>query len=358
MVLIDENTNAVPPVYTYETVNSITNYPADTVVQYLVRADFSGLVNATASSPRRFKNEFENPEVYEPVDYNETLGGGTNRNPYYVVFSSPPGSVWIKDLNVLRMTFPWGEREYVEVCGRALTDLSGWRLRIVDTTYAEKQNYLLPGGTILGNETNGFGFWVLGDNVPEISPDMTFTNTAGNYGMHLPAAGGIELLRTMGARAHAISYETSFGLYGGQAMTNAGYQFVGQDLFGNDSSVAKQGTGSVEADFGWSNTGQGYTPGSINAYQSLVGNPVAESTSILITDLWNDSTNTWIAFIATPTDRPLTDSDAWYSTNLLGADWTQIMTGGYSGSGGSYTQWFDVMTHSPIFYQIRVEDGQ
>ena len=187
---------------------------------------------------------------------------------------------------------------------------------------------------------------------------MTFTNPVGNYGMHLPPAGGIELLRTMGARAHAICYESSFGLFGGQAMTNAGYQFVGQDLFGNDSSVAKTGTGSTEGQFTWDTTGNGYTPGSINPFQTLTGNDVAIATSILITDVWNDTTNTWVTFLIDPTDRSLTSSEAWYSTNLVAPGWTQITGGGYSGSGGTYTQWFDVMTNNPIMYQIRAEDNQ
>lgn len=358
MILIEEDTNATPPVFIYESANSIAAQPIDTVVQYAVRADFGGIINAEASSPQRFTDQFVNPAEYEPIDYNDSYGGSSNRNPYYVAFSCPTGSVWINDLNVLRLSYEWGVEEYVEICGRALTDLGNWRIRIVDTTYAEKGNYLIPGGTSLGSETNGFGFWVLGDNVPVVSPDMTFTNTPGNYGMHLPAAGGIELLRTMGARAHAISYETSFGQFGGAAMTNAGYQFVGQDLFGNNSSVAKEGTGGTEGQFAWDTTGNGYTPGSINPFQTLVGNDVAIATSILLTDVWNDTTNTWIIFTASPSDRTLTSSEAWYSTDLLSPGWTQISGGGYDGSGGTYTQWFNVMTNVPIFYKIDAQDDQ
>ena len=36
-----------------------------------------------------------------------------------------------------------------------------------------------------------------------------------------------------------------------------------------------------------------------------------------------------------------------------------IANGGYGGTGGSYTQWFDLMTGSPAyFYRIEGEDGE
>jgi len=355
MILIEEDTNAAPPVYTYETANSIDPVAVDEVVQYVVRADFDGVINAEASSPQRFRDQFVNPAEYEPIDYNDMYGGG-NRNPYYVSFSCPTGSVWINELNLLRNASPnFGDREYIELCGRALIDLSGWRVRAVDTSYSQKSNHQIPASTVLGSETNGFGFWVLGDSNVVPAVDMLFTNAPGNFSMHLPTAGGIQLIRPMGAVAHAVSYNTTFGS-GGHLMV--GYQFIGTDQFFNDSAMAKAGTGSTEGQFTWSVTGQGFTPGAINPFQTLTGNDVAIATSILITDVWNDTTNTWITFLTDPSDRTLTSSETWYSTNLLAPGWSQIVGGGYDGSDGIYTQWFDVMTNSPIMYQIRAEDDQ
>jgi len=356
MTLIDENTNASPPVYTYETVNSIPSYPTDTVVQYLVRAEFGGELFADVTSPRRFKDAFVNPTVYEPADYNEQYGNGTNRTPYYVVYSCPPGSVWINEINILENTYPWGNYEYIELCGLSGIDLAGWRLVTEDTDFNTNGVYTISVNSELGWDTNGFGFWMLGDAA--LSPDQTFTNLPDAEGNNLPQTGGISLYRSMGALEMAVSYYTEFGSqFDALAMTNRGFACIDiADSWLDTEPLALIGTGSAVGDFIWSASSGGYSPGSENYSQILV-NVNDLPTVVVITAYWNDTTNTWLAFTTTP--RDITNAATWYSTNLLVSNWFPVSNGHYSGSAGSYTQGFDRMTNSPVyFYRIDAQDDQ
>ncbi len=353
----EQYTNNGRTVYVYETDGSIPAQDADEVVQYFVRASFDGELFANATSPRLFKSGFQNPAAYEPADYNEQHGGGTNVVPYYVVYSCPPGSVWINEINILENTYPWGDYEYVELCGLSGIDLTGWRLVIEDAAYSTSGMYTVWNNTTLGWDTNGFGFWVLGDTA--VSPDQTFTNNPDAEGNNLPHTGGISLFRSIGALEMSVSYYSEFGSqFDALSMTNRGFTCIDiADSWLDTEPLALVGTGSSVNDFTWSASSGGYTPGSVNYSQSLldVNNPPSVLT---IGNVWSDTTNTWITFLVSPTDRMITNSDAWYSTNLLVPGWVQISNGGYSGSGGSYTQWFDVMTNAPIFYKIEAKDDQ
>ncbi len=361
-------TNNNRTVYVYETDSAIPAQSADTVVQYFIRASFDGELFADATSPRLFKSDFQNPEAYEPADYNETYGGGSQIVPYYVVYSCPPGSVWINEVNIEDENASFqvvGDREFVELCGPDGLSLENWKIRLLTVTgppypsFITNQTYTITNNVVLGPpSTNGFAFWVLGDNTNTISPDQHFTHTPDASGFHMPLPdGGIQLLRSMGAIEDAVSYGT-IGSVPGAALsaTNAGFNYIGDDWYFFYSSLTAEGTNT--SGFTWHNDSASLTPGWINGNQTLIENALAVQTSIIITYLWNDTTNTWISFLVSPTDNALTSSEAWYSTNLLGPGWTQISGGGYDGSGGSYTQWFNVMTNSPIMYQIRAQDEQ
>jgi hypothetical protein len=363
MTLIATDTNASPPVYLYETANAIPGLTPDTVVQYLVRADFGGRLHADKTSPQRFKDAFENPAAYDPLDLNETYGGGTNRTPYFIVLENPLGSVWINEINIEDWNEYYevrGDREYVELCGPAGTSLQDWTIRFLTpvTPYPNlvtNDTYTIWNRPTLGNDTNGFGFWVLGDATNTIPYDQSFTNAADPYyGFNLPYPEGcIQLIRPIGLVEHAVSYGTSSGYFAAQYATNSGFHFAGIDNFWQDSSLGLTNTGSAYADFDWYDYAGSYTPGAINAGQELVQNNEIP-TELWIDATWIDSGSVYIAFTAT---RDITPT-AWYSTNLLQTNWWQISPAPYTGSGGSYTQWFSVMTNAPsYFYRIKGEDG-
>lgn len=355
-------------VYVYETDAPIPARAAGKVMQYFVRAEFDGDFYADATSPRIFKDRFQNPAAYYPVDYNQDYGNnGTNTTPYYLVYSCPPGSVWINEVNIEETDMygsPVGNLEFIELCGPKDISLEDWKIRLLTVTgppfptFVTNQTYSITNTPVLDEPTtNGFGFWVLGDDTNAISHDQVFTHNPDANGFHMPLPdGAIQLLRHSGPLEDAVSYGTIASEGNAETATNAGYEFIGCDWYFYDSSLTAEGTNTQG--FTWHNDSADRSAGWINKNQTLEENAMAVQTSILITRVWNDTTNTWVSFLVTPTDNALTSSEAWYSTNLLTPSWAQIAGGGYDGSDGTYTQWFDVKTNAPIFYKIEAQDDQ
>ncbi|MGQ9661016.1 MAG: hypothetical protein ACUVWX_01605, partial [Kiritimatiellia bacterium] len=356
MQLVSSNMNVIPPVYTYETVGTIPAKPIDSVVQYLIKVTFTGQLNSQYTSPKRSGREFVNPSWYEPVDLNLKLGTPVRKNAYYIVFSCPPGSVWINELNVDQYDEPYGGREYVELCGRSGSIIANWRLNVVDTVLNTNQSYLITQNTTLRDQVNGFGFWVLGDCTNTIPADQCFTNTPDAYGYNLPLEGGIQLMRSMGAVEHAVSYNVSGWLGPGpaMAMTNFGYIYIGGNDYTLQSPLALTNAGSEYADFQWSNdTGpMSYTPGTVNQGQTLYRNEPPPEISIRITDLVLGPTNAAIIFEVTGTNEIL--PTVWYATNLLEASpWKRVTNSVWACTNGLCTQWFEPLPEVPAcFYRI------
>jgi hypothetical protein len=133
-------------------------------------------------------------------------------------------------------------------------------------------------------------------------------------------------------------------------MVTNGFRFAGHNDWEDDSPLAMTNVngGSEVSDFGWdSDSGfMSYTPGAININQELIDN-YELATVLSLVALWSDATYTWLAFTAT---RDISSSTAEYSTNLAVSNWWPVSNETYEGSGGSYTQRFDLMTNSPVYY--------
>ena len=350
MQLIATDTSAVPAVYTYETIGEFpSGLPVDSVLQYYVKAYFSGRLLAEYSSPRRFKEQFENPSWYEPADYNETYGGGTSIVPYVVIFSSPTNSVWINEVNVEEF-WPPGDMEYIELCGKQGTDLRNWKVRLVNPNYSTHSQYTITvNPTLHRNPTNGFAFWVIGDT-NAIPKDQMFTNTPVGY-FNMPMQGGIELLRSMGAREHAVAYGTVGYEFLAQQMASNGYEWIGIDDYFNDSPLALIGTSIDYAGFSWTNDlgTFSHTPGMSNIGQ--VFNDVPDTVDLTILAIWKNTTNFYIRCLGTNFIEP----SPVYATNLVQAPITWHTITPYSGtyptlSNGTYTMWFNRMTNYPAYF--------
>jgi hypothetical protein len=355
MHLIATDTSSVPAVYTYETIDPIVpvGLPVDIVVQYYVKAYFSGRLLAEYSSPRRFKEEFQNPSWYEPADYNQTYGGGTNIVPYVVIFSSPTNSVWINEVNVEQFNWPFGALEYVELGGKANTDIKNWRIRFVNTDYTTQGQYTISTNpTLHRNPTNGYAFWVLGDATNAIQRDQTFTNTPDFHGFNMPyPQGGIQLLRSMGACEHAVSYGTIGGYLDAEQMQEEGYEFIGINDFTLYSPLALVGSSLIRDGFAWTNNvGSGnYTPGRVNVGQAF--NDVPDTVELTILDFWKNSTSFYIRCLGTNFIEP----EPIYATNLTQTPIAWHTISPYSStyptlSNGTYTMWFNRMTNLPAYF--------
>jgi len=343
-------TNDFVPLYFQTNISGTRTYTSsiaipvqgiDTVVQYYVSCTFNGEF-AEEASPKQYK-EFTNPNWYDPTDLNRYHG---KTNPYYFVFSCPTGFVWINEFNIWDgLTAFTRSNQYVELCGKANSIISNWWIQVMNSSFVTTAVYTVTNNAVLANETNGYGFWVIGSNcLSGLDLDMFLTNT-------LPDSGAIRLMRSMGAIEHGVSYGNS-----GASMTNNPAHhlvFAGIDDDFDDFPVALTGMGSNAWNFLWSVSTAPFTPGSINSGQTLLGsqsqNEPPSLVEIQIADFWLTSTNVWIVCNGTNEWVPTT----WYSTNLVNTNWSLVTNSQYSYSSGTYTQWFNIMTNSwNYFYKV------
>jgi len=304
LVLLDGDADNV-----YESSGVITNLPIDTVVQYYVAALWDGMLTPKAWTNAKTHRAFINPSWYEPVDLNK---GQAYTNPYYFVFSCSTGVVWFNEVNIK----DWSaivSTQYIELAGAAGADISSWLVQVVDGTETLKATYTAPTPTVFANETNGFGFWVLGTNsLP--AADMYLTNT-----LDQTDGLGLRLVRSMGAHEEKISvgqWDACLTLRG------RGYEWAGYDAGGPSSryqALIRTNTqpGVLRYDFAWnvSTNGQ-WSPGFANPGQLLGG--VAASLEIAIINFWLANGSNWIVFTASP--GPVVSPTPWYRTNLMRGD--------------------------------------
>ena len=299
---------------------------------YHVEATFGGY-HAEATSPKVDAQLSVQPTWYDPIrDY-------TNNSAYYIVFSCPPGSAWINEVNP-RGYLGNTNQEFVEVCGVAGSDLSGWGLDNVGADGLTQAVYRLSSGTVLANENNGFGFWVIGGSTV-VSRDMSLTTKLGY-------PGGVRLRRSMGAYEHAVCFGDSIGSVA--TLTNLGFIYLTSDPFSSTKGISATGTGSTARDFtNWVNSFS-LTPGLTNINQVLIGyGPTPEPPQFMIyairmnTNVWLECTGT-NGWFATP----------WYTTNLtVSNSWLTVpgVTKGLNASNCVLN--FPIPTNqTPYFYKI------
>ncbi len=297
-------TNPVVPGgwYRFRTSGSnIPPYSTDTYVKYTARATFGGY-HTEVTSPNTNRQFGVTPTWYYPMAYY------TTNSAYYVVYDCPTGSVWINEVN------PRGfvgntNQEFVEICGAAGIDLSGWGLDDLDSGAQTTAVYRIPNGTSLSDQYNGFGFWVIGGS-SVTNRDMALT-------VKLGYAGGVRLRRSMGAYEHAVCYQDNTPP---PALTNLGFTYIGSDANSSAKGISATGTGSTANAFTTWVTASTLTPGIVNAGQVLVLYvPTSQPPLFMIyairvdTNVWLECTQTngWSAAPYYTTN--LTDSNSWSS---------------------------------------------
>lgn len=203
-------------------------------------------------------------------------GGGTNSPVFYpdgapdapssyYVSAVNPGYVWINEVFPGSLFFEPEGTEFIEITGRAGSDISGWKLEVYNNPAGlPTYSYTIPPNSVLGNEQDGYGFYVIGSsNTPNVQiawatgldvlPDLN---------------GGARLLNEFGGVVGSVHWWSESvndpGLWPG---------FVNiweyDDFFG-ESGPAAHGTGSTFDDFSWWPDAS-ITPGSVNGGQTLTG---------------------------------------------------------------------------------------
>jgi hypothetical protein len=302
MTCIESNLSVPGKWFRYKTTSQIPTNAIDTFVRYSAQATFGGY-HPEAHSPVSNKAFNTPPTWLAPLD----AINGTNM-AYYLVFACPTGAVWINELNVRDIV---SKPKYVEVCGLTGVSLAGWALQVFDGNAVTQGIYTITNSFTLSNQTNGYGFWVLGDtNVS--TRNMTLTNS-------LPtSSGGLRLIRNSGVFAHSISYGSSAS----PTLTNNGFPYVGNDSSSYSRPLALIGTGSSFGDFVWTNAFS-YSPGTNNSGQILVGATGEITAPTVIILSFRVNTNVWVECSGTNNWAPT----PYYSTNLINTnDWMAIGT--------------------------------
>ena len=256
---------------------------ANTVVQYVVWGIFDNLLGTTPIFETT--NVFVNPHWYYPTDLNKTYAAsGTNWSPYYFVYSCPPGSVWFNEFNYVasdeELYGAFMSEEYVELCGWASTDVSGWRIDILDPTnpgsdpttgWSLNASISLPGGAKLSDDHTGWGFLVWGDvellaTVPG-RLDYAFDDTQGAYLFpYITQVGAMRLVRSNGAYEQLLGYSDS-AYYANNMVANgyecpSAYKNTAQPRM---APLELIGNGSAYTNFTWAQLGNySWSPGSAN----------------------------------------------------------------------------------------------
>lgn len=174
---------------------------ANEVVQYVVWGTHSKVPEDYNGTDVIFeKGVFRNPPNYGAIDLNKTYCTtndvkqcmSDSVTPYYFVFSSTPGSVWINEIWNMHTTtsankvYPDGSDgyEFVELAGKSGTDISGWQLNIYLTesetpstniVFGADMNIVFGNGTKIPQGSTGWGYIVIGDI--GIAESTAFTNS-------------------------------------------------------------------------------------------------------------------------------------------------------------------------------------
>ena len=244
----------------YASISSIPALPPSVTVQYYVTVQYTGIGAAPAST-----------------------GFSTNLTPSltnsYQISSVQQGDVWINEIAYLAYNVEFFEEdhEFIELCGVAGSDISGWSIELAfgaDADIAANSNqpvyatYPISSHTFT-NQTNGFSFYVLGDQqlldagepidevltvlVPPIAENWGFNHVADNRGV-------IRLLNEYGNLVYSISY----------AGSASGSESIPTKQLSYDTNSVNLGVeGSIYEQFtSWSL--EGFSIGEINYGQTLI----------------------------------------------------------------------------------------
>ena len=287
-------------------------------VKYTKSGRFSALPMADegagdwASDTQPGRNGGESIISYATVWYGGV--GVVPGNPGYAVtnLSSPvttvtvssvkSGEVWINEIFYERsvydfLTDDWDmgynqDHEFVEICGKAGTDIGNWKIQLAYALSADiaaysnqaiYATYTIPSGTKIADTGNGYGFWLLADTEIEganqtldvyepLDEDWSLIVRS-----HIrDGAGVVRLVNQYGGVMHSISY----GAYADSSEKLPVSQSTAID---NEYAPALSGDGGLYNAFTW--TTQEPTPGSVNGNQTLDG-----TITVNLMPIWHDPT--------------------------------------------------------------------
>jgi len=314
-----------------------TNIPPQsrgTTVQYYVACYFGGA-----------GSELTSPVFYPP-------GGATNPVTIFIP-RNPSGKVWINEINYLNdmlISDPLLDtNEFIEICGPASWDVSGWTLELFigeseEGKFSYYGTYTVPNNTLISNEVSGFGFYVFGDAELGTNKNITLTTTNEWDGSQVSdgfVASGVRLLNEGGGVEQSISYRGS--LPGFTDMTSEEWW-----THLDPNSLQLRGTGSYYTNFLWATNAM--TPGYVNVDQFFDTNVVYVPDIDIV----------WLR-VTTNVVIGAYDTNSWhhtpyYTTNVMldSGNWQQVAGFNNTWSGPTNTLWFNLPTTSGVhLFRVR-----
>lgn len=311
-----------PGARTYRTAEDqpIPAAAVDKVIQFYVWGTHyepeNGGTAANANKVFQAQPTFTNPEWYSPVDLNAQYEA-QGWSPYYIVYSCPPYSVWVNEINPMSASENDGN-EYIELIGPAQASLDGWRMeRINHVTLEVIDEVCTITGFTLPNKVNGWGFFVWGDagvaNVNKVFLDVK---------ENLPRNAGLVLYRSCGA----IEQKVCWGSSAKTSLESRGYLYTGNKGFFGTSPLCLITHDLIEAgatidDFYWPESYNGnYTPGDVNDGQRLADIAPPPSGYVFLTSVIGPNgthDGTYVPLISEQVDVGASPqipyvADAWY----------------------------------------------
>jgi len=307
----------------FGTVTPIPPKPTNTIVQYFIKASFSGPGSETNS-----------PIFYPP--------GGSNSPASYGIARIRPGSVWINEVKYNDAFVDAGIVSFVELAGKGGVNLNGWRMQFVNfisTNVVVEGSYTMGITHAIEDEESGYGFWVIGTNV--MIADMLLTNSL----FETPL--GIRLLNELGFVEDAVSFGGTIPGYYGVGVSDL-------DAFPGETGISLIGTGQSNDDFIWTNEVP-VTPRGINDGQTFgEPNPPVFIEPPDIYDLYIVDGTIYLKSYGNTnsfTVAPFSTTDLYPNP----ASWQAVTPFNSTLSGGTNTIWFNSPTNTvnAIFYRVR-----
>jgi hypothetical protein len=139
----------------YIAATEISPLAPGTMLRYYIQVHYAG-IGAAPNSSSYTTNTYTSPTL-------------TN-----YVSSVKKGAVWINEIFYASydQEFLEQDNEFIELCGLAGTDIGNWKVQLAfgsDTDIAKNNGqpvyatYTIPANTVFTNQTNGFSFYVIGD---------------------------------------------------------------------------------------------------------------------------------------------------------------------------------------------------
>ena len=247
----------------------------DDVVQFIVWGTHDGINLNTHQPIVQDAASYTNASWYYPVDLNAISDelnpagmGNQGWSPHYFVYSCPPRSVWV---NEIQYGYPLYNFEFVEIIGPANVSLANWGLEMITVNNDLYKSARIDPGFTLGHTINGWGFLVWGDAALEsaLAPGASFMRIPDwSLGaQNILSHGGLKVIRSNGAWEDRVAWGAN-----AEDTLAEDFDFRYAGASGNAASLAiataaETPPGSSALDFEWGTAPA--TAGDVNTYQTL-----------------------------------------------------------------------------------------